>query len=99
MFVSRNYIFFAFVSIVALMVRREGVATVVAVLLPVGQEDGRSIEGPAQLIWSSRGFRGWLSSGWDRQISQDHLVPAHSISRSWMSLTGKVASLADTRRG
>ena len=96
---SRNFIFLDIISVVALMLRREGVATVVAVLLPVGQEDGRSIEGPAQLIWSSRGFRGWLSSGWDRQISQNHLAPAHSISRSWMSLAGKVASLADTRRG
>ena len=47
---SRNYIFFAFVSIVALMVRREGVAAVVAVLLPVVQGDGGSVEGPAQLI-------------------------------------------------
>ena len=56
---SRNYTFLAFVSIVALMVRREGVATVVAVLLPVGQEGGQSFEALAQLICSSGDFRGW----------------------------------------
>ena len=41
------------------MVRREGVAAVVAVLLPVGQEGGRSFEALAQLICSSGDFRGW----------------------------------------
>ena len=96
---SRNFIFLDFISVVALMLRREGVATVVAVLLPVGQEGGRSFEALAQLICSSGDFRGWKSSNRERQISQDHLAPAHSISRSWMSLAGKVASLADTRRG
>ena len=56
---SRNFIFLDFISIVALMLRREGVATVVAVLLPVGQEGGRSFEALAQLICSSGDFRGW----------------------------------------
>ena len=41
---SSNFIFPDFIFIVALMLRREGVATVVAVLLPVGQEGGRSFE-------------------------------------------------------
>ena len=47
---SRSYIFFAFVHNIALMIRREDAAAVVAVLLPVVQGDGGSVEGPAQLI-------------------------------------------------
>ena len=47
---SRSDIFFAFVHIIALMIRREDAAAVVAVLLPVVQGDGGSVEGPARLI-------------------------------------------------
>ena len=95
---SRSYIFFAFVHNIALVIRREDAATVAAVLLPVVQGDGGSVEDPARLIGCSDILRGWQSSGRKRPGAQDDLAPAHSISGSWMTLAGKVASLANTGR-